>query len=78
MASAGFIGSWLRDILVCSDAKVHGLDNLSSGLMHDIRHLLDTDRIIVKSSDVTHPTCEALSYQGKPFKWSKIQRRKRF
>lgn len=58
------IGSFLRDILVCSDAKVHGLDNLSTDLMHDIGHLLNADRIIVKESDVTHPYLRGLILPG--------------
>jgi len=49
---AGFIGSWLVDVLVSFDAEVNCLDNLSTGKMENIDHLLDKPRFKFINKDV--------------------------
>ena len=36
---AGFLGSWLCDVLTQLDANILCLDNLTSGLRENIKHL---------------------------------------
>lgn len=52
---AGFLGSWLCDTLVCKNAKVVCLDNLSSGLKSNISHLLQVDNFLFLEDDITEP-----------------------
>lgn len=52
---AGFIGSWLCDILAMADASIRCLDNLSTGLMPNIEHLLKTRGFRFQELDVTDP-----------------------
>ena len=40
---AGFLGSWICDVLVKQGAKVICVDNLSSGLESNISHLLNEE-----------------------------------
>jgi len=49
---AGFIGSWLCDILVSSGSLVDCIDNLCTGLKHNIDHLLKTSNFRFHDSDV--------------------------
>ncbi|MBA7495476.1 UDP-glucose 4-epimerase [subsurface metagenome] len=37
---AGFVGSWICDVLVSSDAEVHCLDNFATGKTENVDHLL--------------------------------------
>ena len=52
---AGFIGSWLCDVLASQKAKVICLDNLSSGLKANIEHLLQNDNFQFMERDITEP-----------------------
>ncbi|MFL2932728.1 MAG: NAD-dependent epimerase/dehydratase family protein [Nitrososphaerales archaeon] len=50
---AGFLGSWLCDILVAKNAKVYCIDNLSSGRAANIKHLLPNKSFVFKKHDIT-------------------------
>ena len=52
---AGFLGSWICDVLVAQGAEVECVDNLSSGLQSNISHLLDSDRFHFTKHDVSEP-----------------------
>lgn len=50
---AGFLGSWICDVLVGSKAKVICVDNLSSGLKENISHLLGKKNFKFVEHDIT-------------------------
>lgn len=50
---AGFIGSWLCDMLVSANALVHCIDNLSTGLSENIDHLSSLKNFKFTQLDVT-------------------------
>jgi len=52
---AGFLGSWLCDVLVRQRANVICVDNLSSGLEGNIAHLLDKDNFKFITHDISKP-----------------------
>jgi UDP-glucuronate decarboxylase len=52
---AGFLGSWMCDVLVEQGAEVICLDNLSSGLIENVDHLQRSDRFKLIVHDVAHP-----------------------
>ena len=52
---AGFLGSWICDVLVEQGAKVTCLDNLASGLKSNISHLMKKDNFKFIQHDVTQP-----------------------
>jgi len=52
---AGFLGSWLCDTLVSSNALVNCIDNLSTGLTENIEHLLNAREFKFHDLDVTEP-----------------------
>ncbi len=52
---AGFLGSWICDVLVEQGAKVICLDNLVSGLRANISHLMNKDNFKFIQHDVTQP-----------------------
>lgn len=52
---AGFLGSWISDVLVKQGAKVIVVDNLSSGLENNITHLLNEDNFKFVKHDVSEP-----------------------
>jgi len=52
---AGFLGSWLCDVLVKQNARVVCLDNLASGLESNISHLLDQENFKFIKHDVSQP-----------------------
>jgi UDP-glucuronate decarboxylase len=52
---AGFLGSWLCDALISSDAFVNCIDNLSTGLMENVEHLLNASNFRLQNLDVTQP-----------------------
>ena len=52
---AGFLGSWICDVLVAQGARVICLDNLSSGLKTNISHLLQKENFEFIEHDVTQP-----------------------
>ena len=52
---AGFLGSWICEVLVEQDAKVICVDNLSSGLESNISHLLNRENFRFIKYDVSKP-----------------------
>ena len=52
---AGFLGSWLCDILVEQNAKVICLDNLLSGKLENIKHLLNKENFTFIEHDISKP-----------------------
>lgn len=50
---AGFLGSWICDALIAQGANVVCVDNLSSGLISNISHLLDEDNFKFLQHDVS-------------------------
>ena len=52
---AGFLGSWLCEILVSAKVSVYSVDNLSTGLMENIDHLLNAKNFTFRKSDTTQP-----------------------
>jgi len=50
--AAGFIGSWLCDVLVGFGAEVTAVDDLSTGRMNNIDHLVDNPKFKFIKSDV--------------------------
>lgn len=52
---AGFLGSWISDVLVKQDAEVICLDNFSSGQRQNIRHLLELKNFKLVEHDISQP-----------------------
>jgi len=52
---AGFLGSWLCDVLISSDALVDCIDNLSTGLRENVEDLLKASSFRFRNLDVTEP-----------------------
>jgi UDP-glucuronate decarboxylase len=52
---AGFLGSWICDVLVSQGAKVICVDNLASGLQSNISHLMDSGRFRFVEHDISEP-----------------------
>jgi len=52
---AGFLGSWICEVLVGQGAKVICLDNLVSGLETNIYHLMERDNFKFIQHDITQP-----------------------
>lgn len=52
---AGFLGSWLCDVLVKLHANVICIDNLSSGLFENINHLIANDNFSFIKHDISTP-----------------------
>lgn len=50
---AGFIGSWLCDVLVQADSVISCVDNLSTGLPENIQHLATASNFAFQKLDVT-------------------------
>jgi len=50
---AGFLGSWLADTLAALDSKVIGVDNLATGSLNNINHLLKSNNFKFIKADVT-------------------------
>jgi len=60
---AGFIGSWLCDVLFSSNAEVACLDNLSTGMMRNIDHLMGKPKFEFLNADVcTFETKNKIDY----------------
>jgi len=51
--SAGFLGSWLCDVLIGSGAEVIGVDDLSTGRINNIDHLTKNPRFKLVKCDVS-------------------------
>ena len=52
---AGFLGSWMCDMLIEQRANVVCLDNFSSGLKENVSHLLDKTNFIFIQTDISEP-----------------------
>src|SRR5262245_10158205 len=52
---AGFLGSHLCDRLIAEDFEVVCVDNLLTGSIENVRHLLDHPRFLFVAHDVTIP-----------------------
>lgn len=52
---AGFLGSWMCDVLVRQGAYCICLDNLSSGRYENIAHLMDQDNFRFINHDISEP-----------------------
>ena len=52
---AGFLGSWICDVLVSQGAQVICLDNLSSGLRENIKQLQDKSNFLFLLHDISKP-----------------------
>jgi UDP-glucuronate decarboxylase len=51
---AGFIGSWLAEALMALEAKVTVLDNLSTGSLKNIEHLMDLSNFKFLKGDISN------------------------
>ena len=52
---AGFLGSWMCDILIASGAHVLCIDNFTSGQLANIQHLMDNERFRFIEHDISIP-----------------------
>ena len=52
---AGFLGSWMSDVLISQGAEVICVDNLASGLKSNVDHLLHLDNFSFIEHDITEP-----------------------
>jgi len=52
---AGFIGSWICDVLLKQNAKVICLDNFSSGLLENVAHNLENENFKLIKHDISNP-----------------------
>ncbi|MDY6964418.1 MAG: UDP-glucuronic acid decarboxylase family protein [Halobacteriota archaeon] len=52
---AGFLGSWICDLLIQQKAKVKCLDNLASGAKVNIAHLIDDENFEFIEHDISQP-----------------------
>jgi UDP-glucuronate decarboxylase len=59
---AGFLGSWLCDILVSANAAVVCVDNLSTGLMENLDQPTEPGRFTFRNDDVTKFRADGETY----------------
>ncbi len=59
---AGFLGSWICDVLVEQNAYCICLDNLSSGKPENVLHLMDKDNFRFINHDISYPIYFGMSY----------------
>jgi UDP-glucuronate decarboxylase len=52
---AGFLGSWICDVLVKQGAEVTCLDNFASGLRSNIEHLMEKENFTFVEHDISKP-----------------------
>jgi UDP-glucuronate decarboxylase len=52
---AGFLGSWMCEVLVAQNAKVICLDNLSSGREENIDHMRNNENFLFLRHDISQP-----------------------
>lgn len=52
---AGFLGSWICDVLTDQGARVMCIDNLSSGRLENIEHLIEKDGFSFQNHDIAKP-----------------------
>jgi UDP-glucuronate decarboxylase len=62
---AGFLGSWVCDVLIKQGAYCICLDNLSSGRFNNISHLMDEDNFRFINHDISEPIYFGLTYHPK-------------
>jgi UDP-glucuronate decarboxylase len=59
---AGFLGSWVCDVLIEQGARVICLDNLSSGRAINVLHLMDNEKFRFINHDISKPIYFGLSF----------------
>lgn len=59
---AGFLGSWICDVLVSQGADCICLDNLSSGMFENISHLMDAKNFRFINHDISKPIFFGLTH----------------
>jgi UDP-glucuronate decarboxylase len=59
---AGFLGSWICDVLVEQNAHCICLDNFSSGQPKNVMHLMDKDNFRFINHDISYPIYFGMSY----------------
>jgi UDP-glucuronate decarboxylase len=59
---AGFLGSWVCDVLVNQNAYCICLDNLTSGQPKNVIHLMDKDNFRFINHDISYPIYFGMSY----------------
>jgi UDP-glucuronate decarboxylase len=59
---AGFLGSWVCDVLVKQNANCICLDNLSSGQSKNIMHLMENQNFRFINHDISYPIYFGMSY----------------
>ncbi|MFX1374940.1 MAG: UDP-glucuronic acid decarboxylase family protein [Promethearchaeota archaeon] len=59
---AGFLGSWVCDVLVKQNANCVCLDNLSSGQLKNIIHLMEKDNFRFINHDISYSIYFGMSY----------------
>ncbi|MFX0081380.1 MAG: UDP-glucuronic acid decarboxylase family protein [Candidatus Hodarchaeota archaeon] len=59
---AGFLGSWVCDVLVKQNAYCICLDNLTSGQPKNIMHLMEKDNFRFINHDISYPIYFGMSY----------------
>ncbi|MHA1148109.1 MAG: UDP-glucuronic acid decarboxylase family protein [Promethearchaeota archaeon] len=59
---AGFLGSWVCDVLVKQEANCICLDNLSSGRYENISHLMDRENFRFLNHDISKPIFFGLTH----------------
>ena len=59
---AGFLGSWVCDVLVEQSANCICLDNLTSGQPKNIMHLMEKDNFRFINHDISYPIYFGMSY----------------
>ena len=59
---AGFLGSWVCDVLVKQNAYCICLDNLTSGQPKNIIHLMEEDNFRFINHDISYPIYFGMSY----------------
>ena len=52
---AGFLGSWICDVLIKQNAQVICVDNFSSGQKNNVRHLLGSKNFKLVEHDISQP-----------------------
>lgn len=59
---AGFLGSWVCDVLVDQNANCICLDNLTSGQPKNVMHLMEKDNFRFINHDISYPIYFGMSY----------------
>ncbi|TKJ19991.1 MAG: hypothetical protein CEE43_13980 [Promethearchaeota archaeon Loki_b32] len=59
---AGFLGSWVCDVLIEQGAYCICLDNLSSGRPENVLHLMEKDNFRFINHDISYPIYFGMSY----------------